>query len=190
MNKQFKIISILITLSLTALAFQNCGEDFNPDEYIISESQGLPTIEPAPPLLLQLPPSSLPIEVTVTPPPVAPTVAPPVITGITQKQVLPFFSSTPVPLTVSASGTGLTYTWYLLAPDINNPAIINTTQLPATTSQIMTTSTFYVVGGVTYSYVNVGTYRVRVTNATGEFVTGDIVVEFEPFVFDPNFLAF
>jgi hypothetical protein len=180
MNKQFKIISILITLSLTALAFQNCGEDFNPDEYVISESQGLPTIEP-------IPPSSLPI--TVTLPPAAPAAAP-VITGITPKQVLPFYSTTPVPLSVAATGTGLTYTWYLLAPDINNPSIINTTQLAATTSQIMTTSTTYVVNGVTYSYVNVGTYRVRVTNSTGEFVTGDIVVEFEPFQFDPNFPAF
>jgi hypothetical protein len=256
MNKHLKVFAIVFTLALTVTAFQNCGADFNPDEYSGTlSSQGAPAPGTSTPPVA---PTGLAPKITSTSTPgtvgyfsaatlgvvasgdglsyqwykdgallggansstyaiasagdankgtysvvvsnqygqvnssglalnvvrLPEQAGPPVIVSKTAKQVLPFFSDVAVPLSVTASGYGLRYSWVLIAPDYTStiPGATTTTALPDTTNQIMTTRTSFSSGGTTFHYVNIGTYRVTVTNAFGESVSADILVEFEPFV--------
>lgn len=245
MYNKLKLITIFLALTASALAFQNCGADFNPDEYSLSlESQGLPLVNQPPKITSvsnpgtvnyasnatlsviasgdnlqyqwykdgvmlsgavsasyqitsaveankgsysvmvsnpygQVNSSALVLNVVNLPV----SSGPPVIVSKTGKLILPFFSSVAVPLSVTATGVGLTYSWVLIAPAYTTPPSTTTTVLPDKTSQIMTTrSSFDAGNGTVGYYVNVGTYRVTVTNSYGESVSADIVVEFEPLV--------
>lgn len=106
----------------------------------------------------------------------------PAIISKTPTQVLPFFADTSVPLSVTATGYNLTYSWSILAYDVNG-VLVNTPIPNSNSNQIMSQKTSYVVNGVTYYYATIGTYRVVVTNAFGETATADIIVEFEPLNF-------
>ncbi len=247
MRKHLKIAFVFLAITAAVLPFQNCGSDFNPDEY--SSAQLSSTGAPIPPSAGAAPKitstsnpgtvgffnaatlgivasgdnlsyqwykdgtllngangstyaissaaavhqgvysvvvsnpygqvSSVGLALNVVRLPEQ--AGAPVIVAKTANQILPFLSSVQVPLSVTASGYGLSYSWALIAPDAQGK--LQTTAIPGNVNQIMTTVTNYAVQGQTYSYVNVGTYRVTVTNAFGESTVANIIVEFEPFQF-------
>lgn len=85
MTKIYKIVSVIFIVGLSLTAFQNCGSDFNPDEYITNSSLsgGGP---------------SVPVEV-------APTIT-------SQSSNVTISAGQSLSLSVGTQGTNLVYTWY------------------------------------------------------------------------------
>ena len=235
--KVFKVSLVILFLGLITFPFQNCGSEFNPEEYTGLSSSSLSPVSLAPQITSLTGPGSVGFGQPATLGVVAsgenlayqwykdnvlmagatsstyqiasatdihrgsyrvvvsnphgsvnstslaldvialPSTAAPVILSKTADQILPFFADVSVALSVTASGSNLTYEWTYIGTDGNGQP---STRPAGNTSTIMTLKNSFTYNGTTTFFAAVGTYRVVVRNQANQTATADINVSFEP----------